>query len=132
MQNFSIKATENSPYVFIDKDSGLLEISGYSTLHNPVGFYKHLSNWIKAFNLKDVTTHTVNISISQMNADSYAWMIYLIKQLENYFDKTHSMTINWFYDQNNQESLRFGQYCSTSVHVPFTFIPADQRNKIYN
>ncbi len=132
MQNFSIKATDNSPYVYIDKDSGLLEISGYSTLRHPVGFYKHLSNWIRAFNLKDVTTRTVNISIRQMNAGSYTWMVSLIKQLEIYFDKTHAMTINWHYDQDDAESLRLGQHCSSSVHVPFTFIPAGLQNNIYN
>ena len=109
MRTFNIEGGLKSPQVYIDESKNIVEISGNSTLTDTNWFYSNLLKWILAFNLGENQTKTVNIRLQRMNRSSSKWLTLIFNQVKNLIP-TCNFEINWYFDNNNQNLLNFGQY----------------------
>ena len=82
MRIFQIEGSSTSPRVWLDEKSGIVEISGVSTFHNPFHFYHCLARWIHAFNLGEHKTHVVNMKFECLDEESRRGMEFILQQLD--------------------------------------------------
>lgn len=94
MQTYRIEGKECSPEVYIDKQSGLIEIKGSSTLKETNWFYGNVLKWVLGFNLLENKTNTVNIHLEKINDSSTKWIILIFKKLHELVPKTR-FEVNW-------------------------------------
>jgi hypothetical protein len=124
MRIFQIEGSENSPWVWLDEASGVIEISGVSSFHDPFHFYHSLARWIHAFNLGEHKTHEVNIKFDYLDEDSRKGMEFVLHQLFQLSKENDNLTINWYYSKENSLMLMVGILYSGRRGVQFNLVAA--------
>ena len=125
MEKYSINGTPNTPDINFDLISGILSISGRSIPENSIEFYNPLfaalDKYLADPNPKNATT--LNIQLEYYNSSSSACLLSVFKKLEKFNKgKGSSVTINWIYEENDEDILAAGKNFEGMVDLPFKMI----------
>lgn len=125
MDPIKIEGTPKTPTVNFTADSGVLEIKGRSIPENAVEFYKPLVDWIGSYgeNAKDTTQ--VNVQLEYFNTSSSKCILDVFKKLESINGKT-SITINWHYEEDDEDMLEAGEDYQAIINIPFKMIEMEE------
>jgi hypothetical protein len=123
MRRILFDETNNSPAVKIDEEKGFLEISGKSTLPDPVDFYSNLLKSILTYKQKSGGLRRMNVHLSYMNTGSSKWMYHIFKQLEKMSSYTETMEVNWYYEEDDEAMAETGKDYMSMLTIPFNMIP---------
>jgi hypothetical protein len=125
MDKYSIEATSNTPTIKFDLKNGELNISGRSIPENSLEFYNPLFEALDKYladpNPKNATT--LNIQLEYYNSSSSACLLSVFKKLEKFNKgKGSTVTINWIYEENDEDILAAGKNFEGMVDLPFQMI----------
>ena len=125
MEKYTINGTSNTPNINFDLDNGVLNISGRSIPENSVEFYNPLFSALDTYlsnpNPKNATI--LNIQLEYYNSSSSACLLSVFKKLEKFNKgKGSQVTINWIYEENDEDILAAGKNFEGMVDLPFTMI----------
>ena len=116
MKQLVIKATHFTPRVELNPE-GKIAIEGRCIMEDQAEFYSPVLRWIKSCTF---STLNVDIKLEHINSSSAKEIfnaLTLIK--ENYSIK--NAYINWFYDENDHETLELGKEFESRIDLPFDF-----------
>ncbi len=131
MKILNIDATETSPKVYFDTFSNYFEISGESRPENVQDFYMPIMSWIKEFknylieNRKlgePIRPLNINIKLEYFNSSSAKYILDLLKSFKDILDNGFEMTINWHYENEDEDMLEAGQEMSKMLKYDFNYI----------
>ena len=122
MDTFYIKATPSTPYVNFDPVSGRLDIKGRSIPENSVAFYKPLLNVLDEFAKSPVEQITVIIQLEYYNSSSAVCLLNFLKKLETLKDKIADISIEWYYEEEDEDSLTAGENFQSILSLPVKII----------
>lgn len=122
MRIFQIEGSENSPWVWLDEKSGVLEISGNSSFRNPFQFYRSLAKWILAFNRGDHKTKLVNVRLIFIDEASVRGLEFIFLNLYKLAGDSEQLRINWYVPQGNQLIHKTGLQYHDQSKIPFKLI----------
>ena len=108
MRTFSIEERINSPGVFIDEYSNMIEISGNSTLKDTNWFYSGVLRWMIALNNNTAEKKIVNVKLKNVNDSSSHWLTLIFQKLKGYNPST-SFEINCYIEGNNNRASQLAQ-----------------------
>ena len=125
MEKYSIEATSNTPTIKFDLKKGELNISGRSIPENSIEFYNPLFEALDTYladpNPKNATI--LNIQLEYYNSSSSACLLSVFKKLEKFNKgKGSPVTINWIYEENDEDILAAGKNFEGMVDLPFQMI----------
>ena len=125
MEKYSINGTSNTPDINFDLVKGELTISGRSIPENSIEFYNPLfaalDKYLADPNPKNATT--LNIQLEYYNSSSSACLLSVFKKLEKFNKgKGSPVTINWIYEENDEDILAAGKNFEGMVDLPFQMI----------
>ena len=123
MEDIKIEATEKTPEVNFIKSEGLLEIKGRSIPENSIKFYDDLIAWVENYcgNPKDATR--VNIQLEYFNTSSSKCLLDLFKKMEAI---TGDVTINWYYEEDDDDMLEAGEDYDAIIKIQFRMIEVEE------
>lgn len=129
MEEYSIEATPNTPTIKFDFSTGELNISGRSIPENSIEFYNPLFLAIDTYladpNPKNATI--LNIQLEYYNSSSSACLLSVFKKLEKFNKGIGSpVTINWIYEENDEDILSAGKNFEGMIDLPFQMIPISE------
>ena len=119
MDNLTIEATRSSPAIEFDADRRQLSLCGESYPENAAAFYAPVFAWLKAF-LADLdlsATVTVNLEVLYLNSSSTKVMLNFLDLLDRAAQDGKPVTVNWFYDPENEAVLECGQDFSEELQA---------------
>lgn len=119
MESISISKTLKTPSVKFDTGSGLLEIKGRSIPENAIEFYKPLNELLDLYSAQPLPISTVNIQLEYFNTSSSKCILDIFKALENIHKNNSLVTINWFYEEDDEDMLETGEYYQEIIGIPF-------------
>ena len=122
MNIFSIKATPSTPYIYFDQHAGLLEIKGRSIPENSVAFYKPLFDALDEYVKNPLEKLYVKIQLEYYNSSSSVCILNLLKKLEVLKDMAKTISIEWFYEEEDEDTLAAGNHLQSIIHLPFKMI----------
>ncbi|MBX7095465.1 MAG: DUF1987 domain-containing protein [Flavobacteriales bacterium] len=120
MENITIEGTPKTPTVKFEKDSGILEIRGRSIPENSIEFYKPLIDWIEEYGKAPKGETNVNIKLEYFNTSSSKCILDVFKKLETVTGT--NMTINWYYEEDDEDMLEAGEDYQAIINIPFKMI----------
>lgn len=126
MNPIYIKSTYNTPEVNFDAKKGLLEFTGRSIPEHAIFFYEQLVNWAKEYADSNPSETTVNIKLDYLNSSSHKFMLELLEKLEPLRTNGHKLTINWYYEFDDEEMLDMGKEFEMLLKIPFTMISVEE------
>lgn len=127
MEKYSINGTPNTPDINFDLSNGVLNISGRSIPENSIEFYNPLFSAIDTYISNPKNNTTLNIQLEYYNSSSSACLLSVFKKLEKFKKGAgFPVTINWLYEENDEDILAAGKNFEGMVDLPFTMIQVSE------
>jgi len=117
MNTLNLEGTEDTPKIILDKQSGIMEISGRSLPEDSTDFFKPVLDWIELY-AKDPNPTTVFIfKLEYFNTASSKLILDVLYALED----INGIRVQWYFHDEDEDMEEAGQEFSELVEIPFEF-----------
>jgi len=121
MNNLLIDSTKKTPEVRFHPD-GRLKISGRSIPEDPGLFYDQLFEWMYYYCQEPRDITTLDIELEYFNSGSSKAILHILRALVDISRKGRKLTINWYYEEGDDDILERGEYYESILGFKFNFI----------
>jgi len=121
MENLLLASTKRTPEVSFTTD-GRLTISGRSIPEDPTQFYDQLFEWIYFYCQQPNETTTIDIALEYFNSGSSKSILHILRALVDTAKKGKHISINWYYEEGDEDILERGEYYESILEMKFNFI----------
>jgi len=121
-----LKETLFTPSVKIIPEEHRIIISGQSKLEDPSPFYEKLVI-ILDDTINEFKTHTsIDFILNYLNSSSSKWLFHILKGIQVRFQGKKIITINWYYDEDDDSMLEAGEVFQSLLSLPFNLLETDR------
>ena len=103
-----LKGTEKTPNVLMDADRGTFSFVGICMPEDASNFFQPLYKFIEVYLQKPKSSSEFNFDLEYFNTSS-ARLIYQIMQLLGEYSSSSSITINWYFDEDDFDLEEAGE-----------------------
>lgn len=121
MKELKIAATKNSPEISMSPD-GVIRIKGRSIHENSIEFFKPVDEWVTEYVRDPADVTCIEVNLEYFNSASAKILINLIQKISYVRLKNKKFVINWYYEEGDQDILEGGEFFSSVLNLPFSFI----------
>jgi hypothetical protein len=122
MEPLIINKTEDTPAVHLDKTAGIFEFSGKSLPEDVTSFYAPIFEWITTYGEAANDESTFVFKMTYFNTASSKIILDILMRLETLHENGKNITIEWHYEEDDEDMQEAGEEYADIVEVPFTFI----------
>jgi hypothetical protein len=122
MRSLFIEGTHKSPEISADADQGLVEIKGRSHPENTAKCYWPLMDWAEKYVKAPREKTTISINLEYFNTSSSKVILNILRKFEAIPDAKERVTVNWYYEANDEDDLETGEYLGQMTNLGFKFI----------
>jgi hypothetical protein len=122
MEVLSIKGSHETPEVLLDKDAGQFSITGKSLPEDVKEFYNPLINWINEYASSPNPETTLKVKMDYFNTASSKMILEIFEIMKEIQDAGHKVSIDWYYQEDDEDMQDAGEDYADIVEVPFNFI----------
>ncbi len=120
MERIQIAATEKSPKVDFNPETGAMLFEGRSLVEDSESFFLPLVEWIMKYTENPCKGSVVDFKFEYFNTSCSKWLITITKQLKVLYDKDPSTVVNWYYEDD--DVLEYGEVICDLVDMPVNLI----------
>ncbi len=113
--------SRKTPFLLLDQKSGLVELKGSSLMEDTHTFYDPVMEWIYDY-VKHPKDTLVNIDLEFFNSASAKILLLMLKTLSKIQKEGHVLTVNWHYDEDDEDIRDSGYDFSTMSKVKFNLV----------
>ena len=126
MDNLNLEGTAKTPSVKFDAENGVLELRGRSIPENSIEFYKPLNDWIDQYANGPKENTIVDIKLEYFNTSSSKCILDLFKQLETLNSKGTNVSVNWYFEEDDEDMEEAGEDYQAIINLPFKMIEVEE------
>jgi hypothetical protein len=126
MENLTLEGSAKTPTINFDATSGTLELRGRSIPENSVEFYKPLNEWIENYGASPAGETSVDVKLEYFNTSSSKCILDLFKKLEAIAGSKTNVTVNWFFEEDDEDMEEAGQDYKAIIGLPFNIIEVEE------
>ncbi len=122
MEAYYLEATPKTPKLDFNPEENKFIISGRSIPENSIEFYRPLLDWLE--NYKHNTKKSINfdVRLEYFNTSSSKCLVEIFRKLEKIQTEGHEFTINWYYDEEDEDMQESGEDFKDIIKMPFRMI----------
>lgn len=124
MESLYIESTKETPEILFDPENGFLKLKGQSYPENAFKFYEPILTLLDEYMKKDASL-TLHFELPYINTSSSKCIMMLLEKLEEAYEEGKEITINWYYDEENEIELECAEEFSEDIEIPFNIIPLE-------
>ena len=110
MDNFKLEATEHTPYLDFNPQSGILNFEGKSYPENSFKFYTPVNQWLKTYFKETKNQKTqINFNLIYLNSSSLKTFFDIFDIFEEAVLKGKELEINWYYYEDDDITQEVGE-----------------------
>jgi hypothetical protein len=126
MENLILEGSAKTPSVTFNAGEGKLELKGRSIPENSVEFYKPLNDWIDSYGSSPKAVTVVDIKLEYFNTSSSKCILDLFKKLEGINGKGTDVSINWYFEEDDEDMEEAGEDYQAIISLPFKIIEVEE------
>lgn len=126
MEDLNIEGTPKTPTIRFDYGNGEILIKGRSIPENSIEFYKPLTEKLEAYADQPKDETKVNIQLEYFNTSSSKCILDVFKKLEKINSGASNVTINWYYEEDDEDMLEAGEDYEAIINIPFKMIEVEE------
>lgn len=124
MEPLFIKATKQSPKVLLDKDKGLIEISGKSRPEDALLFYGPIHKWICEYKENPNPVTKVILQLEYFNSASAKHINHILSLLQKIIGNGYQVNVDWHYFSDDEDMKDVGEDLCALYELPCKLIPS--------
>lgn len=121
MDGYFIKSSRITPSIYFNPQRGLIDMRGKSSPENPLTFYQHLYQSLDKFGESEFTNMTTNMAFEYFNTSSSKCLYMFFKKLDDINQTGKKVTVNWFYEDGDEDMKEAGEDISSFFQFEFNF-----------
>lgn len=98
-----------------------MDMRGKSSPENPLTFYNHLYTSLDQFASSSFTNMTTNLAFEYFNTSSSKCLYIFLKKLNDINTTGKRVTVNWFYEEGDEDMKEAGEDISSFFDIEFNF-----------
>lgn len=122
MENLTIEGDFKHPEISFDAAKGLLELKGNSIPERAEDLYTPILEWLKNYLQSPCETTTLNLKLIYLNSGSKRYILDILEMIKS---SGITVTINWYYEKDDEDMLDVGESYKELVDLPMNFIPVE-------
>ena len=126
MEKYEIDGTPKTPTILFDINGGVLDIKGRSIPENSIEFYKPLVDALDRYAVSTKPVTIVNIQLEYFNTSSSKCILDIFKKLESIHKSGSGVTINWHYEEDDEDMLEAGEDYQAIIGIPFKMVQVSE------
>ena len=119
MEDINIEGSPKTPEVRFSAAEGRFAISGRSIPENSVEFYSSILNWLDQYSESPKPTTVMDVKLEYFNTSSSKCILDVFKKLENIKKSGNEVSVNWFYESDDEDMLEAGEDYDAIIDIPF-------------
>ena len=127
MENLTIEGDFKHPKIIFDAEKGLLELNGNSIPERAGEFYTPIIEWVKIYLQSPCEATTLNFKLIYLNSGSKRYILDILEIVKSSLpagqEGGSNVTINWYYEEDDEDMLEMGESYKELVDLPINFIP---------
>lgn len=123
METISIEATDETPAVTLNAESNTFDFSGKSLPEDVSTFYNPILDWFDAYSLNPNDETKVDFKLTYFNTASSKCILDILMKLEEISEAGNSVTINWHYQEDDEDMEEAGEEYADIVDIEFDMMP---------
>jgi hypothetical protein len=121
MEDLRIEQTGSTPLIDF-KITGQLCIEGKSIPENTPAFYKPAFDWIEQYQNYRTSKIKLDIKMEFFNTSSSKCILDILKGIEILKKQGAEVSVNWYYNDEDENLLDCGEDFAQIIHIDFNFI----------
>jgi hypothetical protein len=126
MENLTIEGSPKTPTIKFNPEEGKLLIQGRSIPENSIEFYKPLVDLLEEYSSNPKEATKVDIVLEYFNTSSSKCILDVFKKLEKINSDGSDVTINWHYEEDDEDMLEAGEDYQAIINIPFKMIEIEE------
>ncbi len=126
MRPFVREAKNNTPFVHINYEQGHIEMKGVSHPENVFTFYNPIYEAIREMGRTPLQEIKVDFSLEYFNTSSARCIFMILKEIKNLGHGGKQLTVNWHYEEDDDDMLETGEDFQELIELPFNFIEIEE------
>lgn len=131
MNNLIIPATDFTPSVIFQIESGHMELSGVSRPEDVAGFYEGPLEWLSKLEESiqekpefkyELPELRFSFKMTYFNSGSSKYMIQILRTLRNLIRKGVDVNIDWYFEEGDDKMQDDGEDLAEAVELNFNYI----------
>jgi hypothetical protein len=122
MKELKIAATDDSPEIHLDSESGTFLISGKSLPEDVVEFYQPVLDWLEGYSSAPLEETAFDFKLIYFNTASSKLILDILMLLEEIHQKGHEVLIRWHSPETDEDMQDAGEEYAELVELPFKYI----------
>ena len=122
MDNIERQGSFKLPALSLNASSGVLELEGKSIPERTAEFYDPVLAWIDEYMQSPQEETTLNIKLEYCNSSSTRYVMDMLERLDRLSKGGKKVTINWYYEEDDEDMLELGQSYSVPLSIPINMI----------
>lgn len=119
----NINGTEDTPEIHFNSQTNEFLISGRSLPEDVSTFYKPVFDWLETFSSQKGLNAVFKFKLEYFNTASSKIILDILMKLEEIQqDGGSTVTVEWFYDEADDDMLEAGEEYKDLVEIPFNLI----------
>ncbi|MBI9065885.1 MAG: DUF1987 domain-containing protein [Salinivirgaceae bacterium] len=115
-------ATEDRPEVLMDADLSIFQIQGNSTPEDVNMVYKPITDWLDSDGLH-LDHCQCKLFFRYLSTSSHHMVYNVLKKLDGLYNQGRQISIEWAYENIDDDMLRLGLDFASILEIPFEFSP---------
>ncbi len=118
MEALIIEATDDTPKVVLDPSNNNFEFSGKSLPEDVTTFYGPIMDWLDEYASSPNDKIVVIFNLVYFNTASSKLILDILFKLEEIFDKGNDISIEWHYQEEDEDMEEAGEEYGDLVEMP--------------
>lgn len=125
VNSYSKEATNRTPAVMLDPDSGELALGGRSLLENAISFYEPIFDWSREYCQNPQAETVIKLSFEYINSDSLKCLYLFLKIFEEELS-SDVVRVQWCYEEGDDDMLKTGETYDQGLKMAFNFVEVEE------
>ncbi len=122
MESLELEATNTTPHVRLNAESGVMDFEGVSDEVDALGFYYPVIQWVDTYLASPQTVTTLNLRFKYFNTASSKALFEIFKRLNELKKKGGAVNINWFYQEGDESIKEDIEYFNDLTSLPINVV----------
>ncbi len=118
MEDLIINEGRRVPGVKFIASTGELRLSGRSIPENAYDMYQPLLTWLDGYIQQPAKETSFEFRLVYFNSSSAEYILEILRRLETLFLKGNKVTLNWFYDTDDEDMQQIGEDFKSMLKIP--------------
>jgi hypothetical protein len=119
-----IEGTRKTPSILLDP-KGIIKIEGRSIPEDAELFFKDVVNWMNNYVSSNNDSTVVDLSFEYLNSGTSKVVLQMLKGLKDLGIHGHKLTVNWYYEEGDDDILERGEYYASILDLKLNFIEVE-------